>query len=337
MDSRTLPMTRWIGRLGGLAAAWTLLLAAGGCGEETAPAEHRYQGTYPIKAVCTVGMVTDIVRQVGGEYVDVQGLMGEGTDPHLYKASLGDVGKLYKADIVFYSGLHLEGKMAFILHRLGRGKPAVAVTDGIPLERLRSTEIQGGSAPGQAAPPPHEREHADPHVWFDVSLWSLCAQEVCEHLAAFDPAHADDYRRRAAAYRNKLGALDAEAKAAVASIPEDRRVMVTAHDAFGYFGRAYGIEVRGIQGISTESEAGVWDVNALVDFIVRRRVKAVFVESSVSDRNMGALLEGCRAHGHELTVGGELFSDAMGKSGTDEGTYLGMIRHNVHTIVEALR
>lgn len=315
-------------------AVVALLCAGGGVGcERSEPAEGQvHQGPYPIRAVCTVGMVTDIVGRVGGRHLAVEGLMGEGTDPHLYKASLGDVGKLYKADVVFYGGLHLEGKMAFILKRLSRVKPTVAVTDGIPLALLRSTESQA-----EPPPPPHEREHADPHVWFDVSLWMRCVQEVRDRLAAYDPPHAADYRANAAAYLAELRDLHAWAKAEIAAIPAARRVLVTAHDAFGYFGAAYEIEVTAIQGISTESEAGVWDVNALVDHIVARGVKAVFVESSVSDKNIRALVEGCQARGHGLRIGGELFSDAMGRDGTDEGTYVGMVRHNVHTIVEALR
>jgi manganese/zinc/iron transport system substrate-binding protein len=278
-------------------------------------------------------MVADIVRRVGGAHVQVTDLMGEGTDPHLYKASLGDVGLLYKADMVFFCGLHLEGKMAFVMRRLARVKPTHAVTDGIPTGRLRRAEAEAGRRAG----PPQDREHADPHVWFDVSLWMDCVRHVRDTLAAFDPTHADSYRGKAAALLVELERLHEHVTTKIASIPPDRRVLITAHDAFGYFGDAYGIEVRGIQGLSTDSEAGVRDVNALVDFIVRRGVKAVFVESTVSDKNMRALIEGCRARGGDLKIGGELFSDAMGKHGTPEGTYVGMVRHNVKTIVEALR
>ena len=273
-----------------------------------------------IKATCTVGMVADMVRAIGGDRVAVTQLMREGVDPHTYKASAGDVSALGSADMVFYSGLHLEGKMAEQLERMARRKPSVAVAESLPAQALLDSD----------------GAH-DPHVWFDAALWSQASESVCAALCKRDPGHAADYKARTAAYRERLAALHEWAKKELASIPARRRVLVTAHDAFRYFGRAYGIEVRGIQGISTESEAGVRQVNQLVDFIADRGVKAVFVESSVSDRNVRALVEGCSARGHRVKVGGQLFSDAMGKDGTPEGTYEGMVRHNVRTIAEALR
>jgi manganese/zinc/iron transport system substrate-binding protein len=312
-------------------------VALGGCGRTSEPAEadgHRghtrpgpvtvtktFSGTHPIRAVCTTGMVADLVRNVGGGHVTAGQLMGEGVDPHLYKASPGDVNRLNEADIIFYSGLHLEGKMADVFVRMARKKPTFAVTEYIP---------EGGvlENPDGAF---------DPHLWFDVSLWREAAGVVRDALVAFDPKHASDYRRRADAYQSELAKLHDEVKTRLAAIPKDQRVLVTAHDAFRYFGRAYNVEVRAIQGISTESEAGVREVNALVAFLVDKRIKAVFVESSVSDKNVTALLEGCAARGHKVVVGGELFSDAMGKDGTPAGTYVGMIRHNVDTIVNALR
>ena len=283
--------------------------------------EKTYAGKYPIDVVCTTGMVADLVRNVGGDKVKVTQLMGEGVDPHLYKASPGDVNLLSGADAIFYSGLHLEGKMADVFVRMARKKPTFAVTEYIPEERI--LENPEGAF--------------DPHLWFDVSLWREAAGVVRDALKAFDPPHAAEYQGRADAYQAELARLHDYAKAQLATIPKERRVLVTAHDAFRYFGRAYDVEVKGIQGISTESEAGVREVNALVNFLVERKVKAVFVESSVSDKNVRALLEGCRARGHTVAIGGELFSDAMGKDGTPAGTYVGMVRHNVDTIVKALK
>ena len=278
--------------------------------------------TGPYKVVCTVAMVTDITREVAGDRATVTGLLGEGIDPHLYKPTRDDIAALKSAHVVFYSGLLLEGKMTEVLDNVGAGgKPVVPVTKGIPLEKLIT---------------PHGGGHHDPHVWMDVALWSDCVGTVADTLAAFDPAHAAEYRERAEKYRKELESLNAYARRAVATIPEKGRVVVTSHDAFSYFGRAYGLEVRGIQGISTETEAGLRDLEQLVDFIVTRKIGAVFVETSVSEKNVTALLEGARAKGHTVTIGGVLFSDAMGTAGTHEGTYFGMIDHNVTTVVRAL-
>lgn len=279
-----------------------------------------YRGPYPIQVVCTTGMVADLARNVGGAHVAVRALMGEGVDPHLYKASPADVRELHRADIIFYSGLHLEGKLAELLERMRQRKPTVAVAERIAPEKLLTDEHGA----------------RDPHVWFDVSLWSEAAAAVGEALAALDPPHAADYQAQQRVYQARLAQLHEEVRQRLATIPAQRRVLVTAHDAFRYFGRAYGIEVRAIQGISTDSEASVRQVAELVDFLTTRQVKAVFVETSVSDQNIKALLEGCQARGHKVVIGGALFSDAMGKAGTPEGTYEGMIRHNVQTIVAAL-
>jgi len=266
-------------------------------------------------------MVADIVENLGGEHVKVAALMGEGVDPHLYKASPADVSQLSRADIVFYSGLHLEGKLAELLERMGARKPTIGVAERISPDKILTDD----------------RGARDPHVWFDVSLWSEAAAAAADALCEFDPPHAAEYQARAAEYRRRLSKLDAYARQQLATIPRARRVLVTAHDAFRYFGRAYDTEVRGIQGISTESEAGVQQVTELVDFLSQQKVKAVFVETSVSDQNIRSLLEGCAARGHNVIIGGSLFSDAMGKSGTPDGTYEGMVKHNVDTIVGALR
>jgi manganese/zinc/iron transport system substrate-binding protein len=273
-----------------------------------------------LQVVCTTGMVADVVRNIGGKHVEIDQLMGAGVDPHLYKTSPQDVSRLNAADAVFYSGWHLEGKMADVFERLGRTKPTFAIAEEIPREQLLG-----------------ERDTVDPHIWFDVSLWQQTIPVVEQALAKLAPAYADEFATNAAAYQQRLERLHNETREKIAAVPRAQRVMVTAHDAFRYFGRAYEIDVRGIQGISTDSEAGVRQVNELVKFLVERKIKAVFVESSVSDQNVRSLLEGCKANGHAVVIGGELFSDAPGADGTPEGTYEGMVRHNVETIVKALK
>lgn len=280
-----------------------------------------YSGSYPIRVVCTTGMVGDVVRNVGGKHVEVEWLMGPRVDPHLYKAAPGDISRLSQADVIFYSGLHLEGKMADVFERLAQRQPAYAFGEWLPPEKLLTV---GG-------------ELVDPHAWFDVALWSETVGGVERALCDFDPPHADGFKKNAADYRRQLAELDAEIRTELATIPEQQRVLVTAHDAFHYFGRAYGIDVRAIQGISTESEAGVNEINELVEFLVSRKIKAVFVESSVNPRNVEALVEGCKQRGHDVAIGGQLFSDALGDKGTAAETYIGMVRQNVQTIVEALK
>lgn len=275
----------------------------------------------PINVVCTTGMVADLARIIGGPQVAVTQIMADGVDPHLYKATPGDMRLMSNAQVIFYSGHHLEGKMTDALHALAKKMPAVAVAEAIDEGKILKTEDG----------------IADPHLWFDVSLWSQAAQAVGDTLAKHDPKHAADYEGRTKSYRAELARLHEEVREQIAAVPTPQRVMITSHDAFRYFGRAYGIEVRGIQGISTEAEASVKDINELVRFLTERKVKAVFVETSVNPRNMEALLQGCQAQGHTVVQGGELFSDAMGKEGTPTGTYIGMIRHNVETVVKALR
>jgi manganese/zinc/iron transport system substrate-binding protein len=299
----------------------SMLCACAACGPVGA-LERPDVGGRRINAVATTGMVADVVANVGGARVEVTPLMGPGIDPHLFKASEGDVTRLGEADIVFYSGLHLEARMAEVFERMGSFVEAVAVTDGIPRERL-------------VAPPAFAGQF-DPHVWFDVGLWALTVDEVRDALIDLDPEHADLYRANADAYRAELDALDAYVRTQAARVPPEQRVLITAHDAFGYFGRAYDFEVRGLQGISTVSEAGAGDLQELADFIVDRRIPALFIESSVPVRFVEAVREAVRARGFDTSIGGELFSDAMGDPGTPEGTYVGMVRHNVDTIVGAL-
>lgn len=292
------------------------------CGpDKTPPSPKTSGGTYQVTA--TVGMIADIVREVAGDRAEVTGIIGEGVDPHLYKPTSLDVKALQAADVVFYGGLNLEGKMGDVLVRMARtGKPVYAVTEAV----LEDPDFLISDA----------EAHYDPHVWMDVSGWKRAVQVVIEGLSSFDPSHASSYEKRGGDYMQQLDALDSYAREVLGSIPAEQRTLVTAHDAFNYMARAYGLEVRGIQGISTESEAGVKDIEDLVTFLVEKKIPAVFVESSVSEKNVQALIEGAKAKGHNVVIGGALYSDAMGTSGSYEGTYIGMIDHNVTTIARAL-
>lgn len=276
-----------------------------------------------IQVATTTGMIADLVKNVGGERVEVQALMGPGVDPHLYKASQGDITKLDEADMIFYNGLNLEGKMADIFERMASKKPAIQVTDTIEESSLQAS-------------PDYEGQY-DPHVWFDVQLWMKTVERVRDALIEFDPSNKDAYTQNASDFLKKLEELDQYGKTQIALIPQQSRVLVTAHDAFGYFGAAYDLEVLALQGISTDAEYGLADVQELVDILVDRNIKAVFVESSVSSKAIEAVIEGAKEKGHEVSIGGELFSDAMGDEGTEEGTYIGMVRHNIETIVNALK
>jgi manganese/zinc/iron transport system substrate-binding protein len=291
------------------------------CGLQAKEAEADFSQR-PIRVVTTIGMITDIVQNVGGERVQVTGLMGPGVDPHLYKASEGDVTRMAEADVVFYSGLHLEAKMAKVFEKMGDRVKTVAVTQDIdPADLLAPPEFEGAY---------------DPHVWFDVTFWMKAVEQVRDALIEMDPDHADLYRSNAERYLAELNELHNYVNAQAARLPKDQRVLITAHDAFNYFGRAYDFEVRGLQGISTATEAGTADVQDLADFIAERRIPAIFVESSVPPRTIEAVQAAVRAQGFEVQIGGELFSDAMGNPGTDEGTYVGMVRHNIDTIVGSL-
>jgi len=311
-------MSRYLSAL----AAVLFLGALAGCGAQQ-PAAVKGERTGKIKVLSTTGMIFDIVRYVGGEQAEVEALMGAGVDPHLYKANESDIRKMAGAEIIFYNGLNLEGKMGEIFERMKGKKPTIPVSEKIDHKLLRQ--------------PPEMEGHHDPHVWFDVTLWSTALARVGEGFAEFDPKNREIYLARATEYAKQFAELHAWCKTEIATIPKEQRVMVTAHDAFGYFGRAYDIEVKAIQGISTESEASLKEINGLIDVIVQRKVKAVFVESSVPRKNIEALVEGCKARGHGLKIGGELFSDALGETGSPEGTYIGMVKHNVTTIVNALK
>lgn len=268
----------------------------------------------------TTNILADAVRIVAGDELRIEALMGAGTDPHLYKARFSDIRRIEQADLILYNGLHLEGKLSEILDQMpGR---AVAVADVLPKESLIVAD-EGSDV-------------LDPHVWFDVSLWSMVVTGIGETLAGFDTAHAELYRKRAATLSAELDSLHAEVHRAVATIPNDTRILITAHDAFGYFGRAYGIEVRGLQGISTVSEYGVRDVSSLVTFVVENRIPAVFVESGIPPRSVESVIAGARQRGHTVIEGGLLYSDSLGGAGEAGATYVGMVRHNMNTIVKAL-
>lgn len=305
----------------------TLILSAvalTGCRQEAKPQGEKQTGSQAerIVVITTVGMVADLVRQVGGEYVEVIQICGSGVDPHLYKATRDDVLLMNSADVIFYCGLMLEGKLTDTLVKMARKKPVVPVTEGLPQEVLLEPDEFNG--------------HYDPHVWMDVSAWAKSLDVITNTLAELDPEHAQKFQQNADDYQQELAALHEYGVSRLASIPNESRVLVTSHDAFNYLGRTYGLEVQGVQGISTESEAGLQRVNELVDLLVERKVKAVFIESSVSRKSIDSLIEGVRSRGHEIKIGGELYSDAMGSEGTYEGTYVGMLDHNFTTITNAL-
>ena len=311
----------------------TLSLLALGCNARVAPAPPPATPngngastktlTYPLNIVTTCAMVTDIVTIVAGDKAEVTGLIGEGIDPHLYQPTRNDVVQLLDADVVFYSGLMLEGGMTDKFSQVARkGVQVYAVTESLDEKFLRKPEEFEG--------------HFDPHVWMDVTAWAEAVTMVATALGEFDTANKSYYEDNANKYREQLTALDEYAKKVVGSVPKEQRVLITAHDAFGYFARAYDVPVRSVQGLSTESEAGINDINELVDFIVEKKVKAIFVESSVSQENIKAVIENCAKRDWTVVIGGELYSDAMGAPGTYEGTYIGMIDHNATTVARAL-
>lgn len=297
-------------------------LGLSGCGAGRSDAAEGAHGR-KLKVTCTVGMVADVAAQIGGEHVAVTSLMGPGVNPHLYKATAGDNARLIRADLVLYSGLHLEGKLTEVLEALAKRKPTVAVTDRIPRELLLK--------------PPEFEGLFDPHVWFDVSLWMSAAEVIRDTLMQVDPDHADHYRRRGDAYMAELAELHEWCKARAAEIPADRRILVTSHDAYNYFGRAYGFKVVAVQGLSAEEQATTKAVVDLSSYIRNREIKAIFTESSVSPKAIRAVIQDCQSAGWQVVEGGEIFSDALDEPGKPGGTYIGMVRHNIHTIVDALK
>jgi len=289
------------------------------CSETSQPDQERSK----LKVLATTGMIADLAKNIACDSAEVIAMMGPGVDPHLYKATQGDLSKMRSADIILYNGLHLEGKMGEVLEKLARSKSVMAISDDLERDVLLEDSVFQGNY--------------DPHIWFDVALWSQCIPNVLKTLIEKDSANANYYTKNAERYKERLDSLNSAVENKIGSIPNGKRILITAHDAFSYFGRAYGIDVRGLQGISTVSEFGLRDRVDLIDFIVDRQVNAIFVETSVSEKNILSIVEGCKFKGHDLTIGGNLYSDAMGAEGTEQGTYVGMVEHNVNTIVEALK
>lgn len=273
--------------------------------------------------VATTSFIADALKNIVQDHVNVITLMGPGIDPHTYHATQQDIQHLLNANMVFYNGLHLEGKMIDILQKLGREKPVYAVGDAIKAtERLTDPNFSVG---------------IDPHIWFDVKLWQQVVQYMSDYLQKATPDKAHYYQENTQRYLQQLDQLHQDTLQAIQQVPEAQRVLITAHDAFGYFGRAYAMEVRGLQGISTVSECGLKDVINLVNFIIKRNIKAIFLETSVPEKPLQAVVEGCRARGHQVVIGGYLYSDALGQQGISADNYCGMFEANVKTIVEALK
>jgi manganese/zinc/iron transport system substrate-binding protein len=289
---------------------------------------EKEQSNKKFQIVCTTSMIADAFKNIAGDSAEVIALMGAGVDPHLYKATHGDIKRLLSADVVFYNGLHLEGKMGEILKKLARQKPVVAISETLKEERLIIAEA--------------EANIHDPHIWFDVLLWKEAIRHGAVELERLDKElfggrRADYYKKNAEEYLLNLDKLDEKIKDELSKVPDNQRVLITSHDAFSYFGRAYRFQVRGLQGISTLSDFGLRDVSDLVGFIVKNKIKAIFVETSMSEQSIKAVIKGCKAQGHEVQLGGKLFSDALGKAGSFEGTYIGMVQTNANTIVNALK
>jgi manganese/zinc/iron transport system substrate-binding protein len=302
-----------------------------GCRNEAAQpiaasATRAFSGQYPIQVECTTGPVTDMLRHLGGEHLDVHGLMGPGVDPHLYRAVPADIERLAAAHMIFYNGLHLEGRMADLFEDLSERKPTFAVTHS--LVEAKDSRLRT---------PPEFEGYYDPHVWHDPRLWTECVKYVAEVLAEFDPSHRDEYQRNRDAYLEELAEADRYAREQMATIPEEQRVLVSAHDAFNYFCIAYGLTSMPLKGVSTEDEVTLGRKGEVVDLLVARKIKAVFVESAAAPEIVRSLIEPCQRAGHEVRIGGELYADALGPPESGADNYLGMIKANVDTIVSALK
>ena len=314
-------------------AALCVFTACSGCGASAPTHEHApehgktfvYEGDYPIKIVCTTGQVADALSAIGGSHVEVTGLMGPGIDPHVFVASPSDIASLHEADLVVYNGLHLEGRLTDTFAQMASRRATFAVTDGLLAdhdERLRS-------------PPEFEGQH-DPHVWHDVSLWIDCVRYATDRLKSFDARHSEDYDNNAQSYIAALSELDGHCRQRIEEIPAAARVLVTAHDAFGYFAQAYGLEVHGIKGISTDDEVDIGRMEELAALLKERGIPAIFVESSTPPSTVDALIERAATLGHQVLRGRELYADALGEPDGDAANYIGMIKTNVDTIVSGL-
>ena len=316
----------------GLAGVCVFLPGLAGCQNEAAQSTTRttstrtFSGPHPIKVVSTTGPVTDMLRNLGDEHLEVTGLMGPGVDPHLYRAVPADIERLAAADMIFYNGLHLEGRMANLFEDLSARKPTFAVT--YALAEAKDPRLRT---------PPEFEGYYDPHVWHDPRLWAECVKYVANVLSEFDPPHRDDYIRNRDAYLKELDEADRYCREQLATIPEEQRVLVTAHDAFGYFCLAYGLTSMALKGVSTEEEVTIGRMDEVVDLLVQRKIKAISVESATSPQIVRALVDPCRKAGHEVRIGGQLYADALGPPETGADNYLGMIKANVDTIVSALK
>lgn len=304
-------MKQWLGVF-----ILSLSLLLFGCSSE---AEGEKEGV----VVATTGQIADAIKEISGDHLQVSALMGPGVDPHLYKATQSDLSKLDKAEVIFYNGLHLEGQMLAIFEQMAKEKTVLAVGETLDEKLLLASD--------------NDAMLHDPHIWFDIELWKGVVKAISTQLQEEYPEFKEDFQTNEDVYLKKLEDLQSYAKNRVDELPQEQRILVTAHDAFNYFGRSQGFEVRGLQGLSTDSEYGVKDVQEMVDFLVENKIKAIFIESSVSDKAMKAVIEGAKEKGHDIVIGGELFSDAMGAEGTTEGTYIGMYQHNIDTIVDALK
>lgn len=300
----------------------SIVLFLSGC--NLAPSNSEENGSTskaPIQIVATIAQIGEPMEVIGGDRVEVKSLMGPGVDPHLYEATQGDLNTLQEADIILYNGLHLEGNMGEIFSKLSETKTTVALGESLD-ESLLLKDDEGA---------------IDPHIWFDLDLWRTALEKATEELKKMSPKDADYFEENKQNYFSEMDQLKREAIEKLLSIPEEKRVLVTAHDAFGYFGRKFDLEVVGLQGLSTEDEVGISDIQSTVDLLLEKQIPAVFVESSINQNSIQAVIEGAAKAGLEVKLGGELFSDAMGEAGTKEGTYLGMFDHNVTTIFDALQ
>lgn len=285
------------------------------CGKTT---QVKYDAHKKINILCTTSLIADCIHQIVGEQAEVQWLMGAGTDPHLYKATHHDLSKLRNADIIIYNGLHLEGKMGEVLEKIGKDKPVLAMSDG-----LDETDIyRSNNAP-------------DPHIWFSVRLWKKGLAHVASKIQEIDTTHKAIYQKNALAYLGELENIHEWIKSEIEKVPKEKRILVTAHDAFGYFGREYGLQVRSLQGISTLAEFGVRDVTDLVNFVTEKKIKMIFVESSIPTKSLEAVVDGCSMKKHTVVLGETLYSDALGEMGTESGTYIGVLKHNLQAILKS--
>ncbi|MGK0385447.1 MAG: manganese/zinc/iron transport system substrate-binding protein [Patiriisocius sp.] len=285
--------------------------------------KNKTEASGKLRVVVSTSMLTDLVKNIGGDLIEIEGLMGAGVDPHLYKASEGDVSKLFNADVIFYNGLHLEGKLVEVFEKMEANKTTIALGAYLAKETLIGSE--------------YFASNYDPHVWFNIQYFKQFSDKVTSVLSEKDPENAISFKANNQKFQQELDLLEIAVKKTIAKLPKEKRILVTAHDAFNYFGKSYGFQVVGLQGLSTATEAGVQDVQKLSEFIINNNVKAIFIESSVPRRTIEALQAAVLSKDHEVIIGGSLFSDALGNAGTPEGTYVGMFQYNVNTIVNALQ